>query len=375
MLPTFSDTAVRLADVLQSAAAAIQGTRATIPFAAGRSTVVIVVDGLGYDNLLERRGYARTLARQAISQGASSRILGGFPSTTVAQLTSLTTGVLPGEHGLVGYSVRDPQSGHVANLISGWSTSMRPTAWQPVPTIFERLADSGVPSFVFGPPEYERSDFSAAFLRGAVYRGVASIEDRLVEAVRQADSMACVVYAYVADVDAAGHKHGWQSGQWSEAVEEVDAAVASALRVRRQCAVVVTADHGMVDVSGPDDHLFIDECPGLSAQIVAVAGEPRCPQLYLRDGADATGVAEALRSWLPDGRATAVTRDELVASGWLGPVTDAAYARLGDVVVPCLDTRSAIYDRSSASRGSMRMVGQHGAFTEAELFVPLLVFG
>ncbi len=357
--------------MLESARSAVLGTPGRVEFALGRSVVVIVVDGLGAENLAARPGYARTLSRAVAAQGSSARIVGGFPSTTVAQLTSLATGVLPGEHGLVGYSLADPVSDRVFNLISGWGDGVEPESWQPVPTIFERLAEAGVPTFAFGPPAYEGSAFSRAFLRGAEYRAVVDMGQRLEDALATAEKSTCVVYAYVSDLDVAGHRYGWLSDQWAEALEQVDSALGAALRLRRRSTVCVTADHGMVDVTR---HVYLDEFPGFAAHVRAVAGEPRCPQLYLRDPDKAPEFAAAINAWLPSGAAVAVVKDVVVDSGWLGKVTADARARLGDVLVPCLDQKTAIYDRTTGKQASLKMIGQHGSFNAQELYVPLVVF-
>lgn len=362
---------VRLADVLESACLAVTGRQGVVPFSSGHSVVVIVVDGLGASNLAARSGHARTFSRRLNEQGPAARIVGGFPSTTVAQLTSLTTGVLPGQHGLVGYSLREPVSGTVRNLVSGWSRDMVPEEWQPVPTLFERLSEHAIPSYAYGPAKYKGSPFTRAFLRGAEYRGIEDIFARIESAVRMAASQLCVVYAYVSDLDAAGHKHGWQSQQWLDALEATDSAVAAAVGLRGGASIALTADHGMVDAT---ERIYLDEFPGFADAVCAVGGEPRCPQLYLRDGGDAVEVADALRSWLPGRTASAFSRDAVISGGWFGPVTEPARERMGDVLVPCLDTVTAAYDRSSCKPKSLEMVGQHGSITDEELSVPLLVW-
>src|SRR5690554_3612317 len=60
-----------------------------------RAMVVIVVDGLGHANLKASLGHARTLGSLQ-----SRRIETVIPSTTDAALTTITTGRLPGTHGL-----------------------------------------------------------------------------------------------------------------------------------------------------------------------------------------------------------------------------------------------------------------------------------
>jgi hypothetical protein len=75
------------------------------------------------------------------------------------------------------------------------------------------------------------------------------------------------------------------------------------------------------------------------------------------------------------GRAWVASRDEVIDSGWFGPVvTDAARSRMGDVFVAA--RKRVVYDDArTASAQSQAMIGQHGSLSDEELTVPLLRFG
>ncbi len=62
--------------------------------------VLLVLDGLGWDQLQERRHLAPTLSAMA-----GGPITSVTPTTTATALTSIATGLTPGEHGVVGYRV------------------------------------------------------------------------------------------------------------------------------------------------------------------------------------------------------------------------------------------------------------------------------
>ena len=104
MLPAAFTTRASLATVLPSSLAALSGAANDLGLPRLDKVVVVVVDGLGAAALRARGGHARTLA-PALSKAAT--IDSGFPTTTAAALTTLTTGTTPGEHGMVGYRVRD----------------------------------------------------------------------------------------------------------------------------------------------------------------------------------------------------------------------------------------------------------------------------
>ena len=64
-----------------------------------------------------------------------------------------------------------------------------------------------------------------------------------------------------------------------------------------------------------------------------------------------------------------MTRDEVVAAGWFGPVPEEHLARIGDVVVTCHDTYAVLATRTEPPMVS-RLVAYHGADTAAEMTDP-----
>ena len=159
-LPQYSGANVR--GIVPALLAPRGGSRpAWIPSAAAAAeqVVLLVIDGLGWEQLQQRRHLAPNLA--ALSGGSITSVV---PSTTATALTSITTGLTPGEHGVVGY--RMEMSGEVLNVLrwsAGHGDSRRqiiPAATQPFqPFLGERIA-------VVSKAELEQSAFSEAHLRG-----------------------------------------------------------------------------------------------------------------------------------------------------------------------------------------------------------------
>lgn len=322
--------------------------------------VVLLVDGLGAAQLGQRAGHARTL-----STAGGGSFDAGFPSTTAVALASLTTGALAGEHGLVGYDALVPGEG-VRNQLRDWGGSMDPALWQRMPTLFEQQPQQ--PSIVISEPKHATSGFTHAVLRGAEYRGGRTMADRFALAERAARERA-LVYLYVPELDRLGHEHGWQSDRWVGALEQLDAHVRELVAaLPRGTGLVVTADHGMVDVDA-SGHLIVPS--ELHGGIAHVAGEPRCLQLHLADGATADDVAHAWRAWLGDA-AWVATQQDVVEAGWLGTVHPEVAPRIGDVFIAARGRRAIYFDESDPARG---MLGQHGSLTPDELRVPLRRFG
>jgi hypothetical protein len=371
MLPAPKTSRPRLGDVLQSCLSAVRDEPNTLGLPRVSKAIVVLVDGLGAAALKARAGHARTLAQRL---DASSVIESGFPTTTAAALASLTTGVQPGQHGLVGYSVLDAANDRVVNQLSGWDDRLDPATWQRFPTLFEQATASGLDAVAIGPARYSDSGLTRAILRGARYLPAATIEERFDlagEWLRQSGSG--IGYVYVPELDSAGHAEGWQSSEWTERLEQLDSAVRLlSHQIGPRAGVLVTADHGMLDVP-PSSHVLFDLDPELVDGVRFVAGEPRCLQLHFDTSADAVALesawreSESERSWI-------ATRAEAIAAGWFGDVAPEVAPRIGDLLIAARKN-VAYYDSRSASDHSREMIGQHGSWSAAETTVPLVRFG
>lgn len=373
MLPSPAHGAARLADVLADSLRAVRGESGALGLPGVDRAAVILLDGLGADSLRARAGHARTLA--GAMAGRTEVIATGLPTTTAAALASLTTGALPGEHGLVGYSVLDPLAGRVVNQLRGWDDGELPPDWLRVPTLFAAATAAGLDAIAIGSDRYRDSGFTRAVLGGARYVAARTIEDRF-EALAAAladRSWRGIAYVYAAELDMAGHDAGWASEAWSGALERIDAALGRLVAsLPPRAGVLVTADHGMVDIPEYARIAIPDDSP-LWEGVRALGGEHRLLHLYAEPAADAVGLATRWRDAVGH-EAWVGTREEAIAAGWFGPVSPAVLPRIGDVLVAARKG-VAYYTEEAISGSAGRMVGQHGSWTPAETRVPLLRFG
>ncbi len=373
MLPVPADDTPRLTGVLPAALASIGGGRGAFDLPAVRSAVVVLVDGLGAHNLRSRAGHARFLASRMAKRDVIRTV---FPSTTAAAIASFATGLMPGAHGLMGFRVPDRAHDRVVNQLSGWDDRMVPETWQPHDTVFDRARERGVRAVAVGGMRYATSGFTRAVLRGAEYRAGAKIADRFSEALQVLDEGPALVYLYVSELDQVAHAHGWESDRWLAALEALDAELASfERRMPRDTGLLVTADHGVIDVP-PHRHVFIDAEPALVEGVRHVAGEPRCLGLVLDDALDDAARAALLDRWrdAEGDRAWVVSRDEAVSAGLYGDVDEGNLDRIADILVAAR-AGVAYYDRREVDRRGEDMVGQHGSLTDEETRVPLLRLG
>ncbi len=327
--------------------------------------VLFLVDGLG-SRLLDR--HAATAPYLSSLRADSAPGTAGVPSTTATSLTSLGTGLTPGTHGLVGFTSRIPGTDRLLNALI-WDKSVDPLEWQPHPTAFSRLTDAGVRVDVVNKREFDRSGLTIAAQRGAGYIGADRIGERIAGAVTGSAHRPSLIYLYDGDLDWTGHKYGVDSPQWLQQLAAIDAqAVQLREALPAEVRLVVVADHGMVD-SKTGSRMDIDQQDGLRDGIVLLGGEARFRHLYCADGA-APSVAGRWSELLGD-RAEVLLREDAVARGWFGPVTEAVLPRLGDVMVAARGDLGLF--SSKDFEYEMSLVGLHGSLTSDEMLIPILV--
>src|SRR4051794_15272144 len=140
--------------------------RSWVPAAALEAdrVVLLLLDGLGWEQLQARRHLAPTLA--SMEGGPIATVL---PTTTATALTSMSTGLPPGEHGIVGYRMH--VHGEVLNILR-WTTSAG-DARQSIPP---QKMQTQLPFLGQRPPvitraEFARTGFTVAHLDSARFHG------------------------------------------------------------------------------------------------------------------------------------------------------------------------------------------------------------
>ncbi len=321
--------------------------------------VLLVIDGLGAEQLAARRGLAPVL-----SSGSGGAITTVAPSTTACALTTLVTGRVPAEHGVVGY--RLALEGKVMNVLQ-WSVqgadarmTVPAHVFQPYPSF--PGAQGLVP--VVTRYDYGPTGFTAAHLghvdlhRWHTPAGLVTTVRHLVEAGSP------FVYAYYEGIDKVAHAEGL-GDYYDDELRAADRLVADVLEVLPPGAVlVVTADHGQVEVGSSVEVLGPEVMDG----VALISGEGRFRWLHARPGA-AGGVADAATALHGD-VAWVRTKDQVIDEGWLGGVPSPAIAaRMGDVaLIPFAPT--AFLD--PADTGELRLKARHGSLTPDEMLIPLL---
>lgn len=319
--------------------------------------VLLVLDGLGWQQLMSRGDLAPTL--KAMSGGPITTVA---PSTTASALTSITTGLTPGLHGVVGYRMN--VHGEVLNVLR-WSVNGR-DARELVPP--EKIQSTrpflDQRAVIVTRAEFKQSGFTLAHLDGGRVIGYRVSSTMVAEVRRQLKAREPFVYCYYDGIDKVAHEYGLDD-RFDAEIRAVDHLVAEMIdALPSNASLVVTADHGEVDVG--DRIVRIN--PEILATSSMMTGEGRFRWFHARAGRAEQTLELANRHHGHE--AWVMTCQEVIDAGWLGPtVTAAARQRLGDVAMIAREP-VAFFDPDDT--GPYVLIGRHGSLTSDEMLVPLL---
>lgn len=326
-----------------------------------RQVVLLVVDGLGWEQLASRLAFAPTLA--SLAGGPITTVA---PSTTSTALTSIATGKPPAEHGVLGYRVR-LEGDEVLNVLRWELRDGSPAADRVKPSELQLVAPfRGRHVPVVTRSEFAGTGFTALYLSGARqigYMASSSLALDVRDALAEGEPF---VMAYYPSLDTVAHQHGFGERYDAElaAVDRLVSAVIAALPPG--CVLLVTADHGQVDVVEPPivlDHAVL-------AGVRAMSGEGRFRWLHARPGAASDVLAAAAES-LGD-VAWVKSADEVVGERWFGgPLPAQRVDMIGDVAVAA---RAPVAFNDPNDVGKLALRCRHGSLTSAEMLVPLLAW-
>lgn len=328
--------------------------------------LLFLIDGFGFDTFSTYADAMPTMSRM-FRHGV---IQTAFPSTTATSLATLTTGAMPGTHGMLGYTVQVPRSGgRLLNALK-WDERVDPENWQPVETLFQQATAAGINVTHVAAKRYENSGFTRAVFRGANYKGANVVTDLISETKLALQKSPSFVYLYVNDLDNAGHTDGVGSEKWIAALTMIDQMVSQLMKeVPKGTRIWITSDHGMINV---EEKIVIGLDNSLMQGVSVVAGEPRARHIYLESDSPAAR-AEAAALWQEylQNKALVLTREQAISTNLFGTEVSAdALDRMGEIIAIARGGLVLLDAERAEKEGAM--VGHHGADSDVESQVGLL---
>ena len=326
--------------------------------------VLILIDGMGQD-AIDKYGDQFPIFDELKQV---KKLYTNFPSTTATSLSTLGTGVLPGVHGMLGYTVRVPRSDNRLLNALKWDERVDPVMWQKVPTLFERAVSAGVSVTHVAAKRYEGSGFTQAALRGAKYVGANGVDEMATAVSAALKPQPSFVYTYLNTLDSAGHSDGVGSDKWLTALQQVSEFITKVKQLAPAgTRIWVTSDHGMVNST---EQVILGQDNKLLENVTLIGGEPRARHIYIKEGA----ASETIAQWQEffGNKARVLSKESAIKDGLFGPVvTEDSHDRLGDLIA--IANNDLILVDPARVREESSMVGHHGGVTDIEVEIPLLL--
>lgn len=278
---------------------------------------------------------------------------------------------------MLGYRIMDPSSGELINQLTGISSLENPAQWLGTTPLYVDATEAGIESIVVAHPRFANTPLTNLIHRGAQQYPARTIEDR-VAAVREITHRpgSQLVVLYISELDECAHSKGVSSSDWAMLLELVDSAVKSLVRcVPEDVGILVTADHGVVDIPA-HKHLLFGEDDRLCEGISLIGGEPRCLQLFYDTGASQETRHAVFSAWTDamEGIAWVMRKEDVISQGLVGEISRNHDERMGDIWI--LARKEVVfYDARDNSLKGRSMIGQHGGMSATELSIPLLRAG
>lgn len=305
-------------------------------------------------NLVETRPALRSLVAMELHSV--------FPSSTAPALTTLATGLWPGRHAVTSWWTHLPKHGVTATILPYVDRFEEKPLAVPPEDAFPEPSRMRAEAHSFFPLPIVDSVYSRWVRRGTPasgYRTLPEAVDGVIQRVREGPGY---TYLYYPGLDSAEHKCGVFS---SEATAQLDLIEREILRLRGHGRLVVSADHGQLDVPDSAKHFLAPDDPLVAMLEHPPAGEPRALFFRTKD----PRFPDAFRSRFPafDLR----TVDE--AATLFGGLTPETRARIGDWIAIAREPAILLYGPPKWHLAEAAMRGFHGGLAPEEVRVPLLL--
>ncbi len=209
----------------------------------------ILVDAFGY-NLFERYILDSCNCEHL-------KLTSLFPSTTSAVLTTLYTGLAPKEHGILEWYMYYEELGEIIKTLPFSRRDGRendellklgfsPKPLFNLPTIFEKLKKEEIKSQFLVRRDYSSSSYTLHMGKGANIIPYLSMEDSF-QLLKK--SNADLNFLYIDYLDIAQHHYGPSSKEVRDLLLKIWKNIEELKNYARDARIIVTADHGQIDIN------------------------------------------------------------------------------------------------------------------------------
>jgi predicted AlkP superfamily pyrophosphatase or phosphodiesterase len=364
--------------------------------------VLFFIDAFGW-RFFEQYADRSPFLKEMLDNGVVSQMTSMFPSTTAAHATTIHTGLDVSTSGVHEWYYYDPVVGRVIapllfSLADGTMTretlvplGVHPSDVFPSETIYARLAEGGVQSFVSQHFDLVKSSYGRQVLRGAQLLPYGTWSEALTNLGQQIEATQGKRYfmLYFSAIDSLAHRYSPDSPHVEAEIEtflmQMDSFFRRYVNRFKKTLFLITADHGQVAVLPPkvfyvNQHVENLERylkPTITGEPIYFGGSPRDLFLYVQD--EHLAEVEGLLKACLEGIAEVYPTETLIQQGFFGapPIGARLAERLGNLTLLPHEGEAVYWymeGRFAQHLRGERLRGEHGGLAPKEMLIPFMAY-
>jgi predicted AlkP superfamily pyrophosphatase or phosphodiesterase len=334
-----------------------------------QNVVLLVLDGLG-DAILkhfEPNGFLRNHQVATIDSV--------FPPTTVAAINTLESGLSPLEHGWLGWSLYFKEFERFIDIFPYQDsftlekipvTSGSGKEILAYSDVYTQISQTGnAKCYVVHPKDIIKTGDNFETVYSQNFEETAKIVRELCK-----DDVPKYIYAYSPEPDFSLHINGTKSTVVGDVISEIEFVIKKYLSDVKDTLVIITADHGLIDI---EEHIDISSIKELAELLEKPCFlEPRCTSYFIKSGKQEQFKKEFNRRFSDDFLLFEKNDPKLDSLFGSGQPHKKYNDFIGDFVSIAKANKTIIY-RGNREKSSFLFKAHHAGITDEETKVPLIV--
>jgi len=370
--------------------------RNNVEYEDSKKIILLLIDGYGYNQWLKYHKKCRFF-KEISQNGAVSPITTVFPSTTAATLTTINTGLTPQEHALPEWHIYFKEIDMIINTLPFTplgekgqdrllEVGVNPAILYNGNTIYQTLKDESVKAYTFIKASYAHSCYSKIVHKGSTIIPFITYSDMFTKLRKliEEEKKSAYFYVYLDNLDAIGHLYGPHTMEYLAELSALSYSIITELlekidrKEAKQTLLLVTSDHGQVDIS-PEDTIYLNKFQRLTHAFKrSRKGRPILPtgsarDVFLHIKPAKLEETHNLLSKKLEGKAKVMKTNEATEIGLfgIGKPKKRFFERVGDLLILPYNNHTVWYEHVKGKK--IYFLGYHGGLNQDEMFVPFAV--